>query len=210
MNYRSVKPGTMLAPVPAVLVSCADEHLVPNALAVAWTGIVCSKPPMLSISLKKERFSYQLIRASGVFTVNLVSEALLPALDTCGVLSGRDKNKFEACGLAPLPVPGFEKAPAVDGTPLYLNCRVTSVQALGSHDLFLAAIENIGIRDDLLDADGRVMLEKAGLVTYCHGVYYGLSAARRRGKDDVCCDRGKAEERIASDCRARGGICSPL
>ncbi len=177
MNYKTIKPGAMLAPVPAVLVSCANDNHKPNAIAVAWTGIVCSKPPMLSISLKKERYSYQIIRSSGFFTVNLVSQDLLPALDTCGVISGRDEDKFKICGLTPLSVPGFDKAPAIEGTPVYLNCRVTSILELGSHDLFLAAIENIGIRDDLLDSNGRVTLEKAGLIAYCHGVYYGLSNA---------------------------------
>ena len=177
MNYRSVSPGALLAPVPAVLVTVTDQAGKPNTLAVAWTGIVCSKPPMLSISLRKERYSYGLIAGRGEFTVSLVSRDLLPALDLCGVKSGRDTDKFSLCGIHPTKTAGAFSAPAIEGTPLYLNCRVASVHELGSHDLFIANIVDIGVREDLIDQNGRIMMEKADLVAYCHGVYYGLSEA---------------------------------
>ena len=177
MNYRFISPGALLAPVPAVLVTVTDQAGKPNTLAVAWTGIVCSKPPMLSISVRKERYSHGLITDRGEFTVSLVSRDLLPALDLCGVKSGRDTDKFTLCGILPTKTAGAFSAPAVEGTPLYLNCRVASVQELGSHDLFIANIVDIGVREDLIDQTGRIMMEKADLIAYCHGIYYGLSEA---------------------------------
>ena len=177
MSYRSVSPGALLAPVPAVLVTVTDQAGKPNTLAVAWTGIVCSKPPMLSISVRKERYSHSLIADRREFTVSLVSKDLLPVLDLCGVRSGRDTDKFALCGIRPTKTAEAFSAPAVEGTPLYLNCRVASVQELGSHDLFIASIVDIGVREDLIDRAGRIMMEKADLIAYCHGVYYGLSEA---------------------------------
>ena len=174
--YREIGACPLLAPVPAVLVTCAAGERV-NALAVAWTGIVCSKPPMLSISVRKERYSYDLITRRREFTVSLVSRDLLPALDMSGVKSGRDTDKFTLCSLNPTQTNEAFSTPAIDGTPLYLNCRVASIQPLGSHDLFLANITGIGVREDLIDFKGRIMMEKAGLTAYCHGVYYGLSDA---------------------------------
>lgn len=186
--YRELPPTTMLAPVPAVLVSCRSGESRPNALAVAWAGTVCSHPPMVSVSIRPDRFSHGLIRESGEFTVNLTDAAHARALDYCGVRSGRDGDKLAACGLRAEPMPGLGQAPALAGLPVQLGCRVRQVIPLGSHDLFLAEIVSVRVREDLFDADGSMHLERAGLVSYSHGVYqrageplgfFGWSVARR-------------------------------
>ncbi len=175
-EFTSLRPGTLLAPVPAVMVSCARAGERPNIITVAWAGTVCSEPPMCSISVRKERFSHAVIRDSGEFIINLVGQAQARAADFCGVKSGRDVDKFSACGLTPQPVSGFQ-APAIAECPLYLGCRVVSCQELGSHDLFLARIETVGVRNELMDAAGKIDFNQAKLVAYNHGVYYTLGPA---------------------------------
>ena len=186
-DYRELQPTTLLAPVPAVLVSCRAGDSRPNALAVAWAGTVCSHPPMVSVSLKAVRFSHQLIRESGEFVVNLVDERHARALDYCGVRSGRDEDKLAACGLRAEPMQGLDQAPALAGLPVHLACRVRQIVPLGSHDLFLAEVVGVRVREDLFDGDGSMHLERAGLVSYAHGVYqrsgealgfFGWSVAR--------------------------------
>ena len=175
-DFVSVKPGALLAPVPAVMVSCALPGQKPNIVTIAWAGTVCSDPPMCSISVRKERFSHSIIRDSGEFIINLVGQDQLRAADFCGVKSGREVDKFAACGLTPAPVEGFA-APAIGECPLYLACKVTSIQELGSHDLFLGQIQRIGIKPELMDGAGRIDYGKARLIAYNHGVYYALGQA---------------------------------
>ena len=175
--YLSLPGTTMLAPLPAALVSCGAENSAPNALAVAWTGVVCSHPPMVSISLKPERYSHGLIRSSGEFVVNLVDPAHARALDYCGVRSGRDEDKLAACGLTPLPVEGLRYAPMIEGMPVCLACRVIQRLSLGSHDMFIGQVESVHVRGDLADEDGSLHLERAGLVCYTHGVYQQAAEA---------------------------------
>ncbi len=172
-DFVSLTPGTLLAPVPAVMVSCALPGEKPNIITLAWVGTVCSEPPMCSISVRKERYSHRIIQESGEFVINLAGQSQLRAMDFCGVKSGRDIDKFAACDLTPCPVPGFT-APAVQECPIYLACRVTSVQELGSHDLFLGRIEHMGVKSDLMDETGRIHYSRAGLVAYNHGNYYEL------------------------------------
>ena len=174
--FVSLTPGTLLAPVPAVMVSCALPGQKPNIVTIAWAGTINSDPPMCSVSVRKERFSHDIIRDSGEFVINLVGEDQLRATDFCGVKSGRDIDKFFACNLTPVPVDGFS-APAIGECPLYLACRVTSVQELGSHDLFLGVIERVGIKPDMMDAQGRIDFGKMKLIAYNHGVYYALGGA---------------------------------
>jgi len=171
--FVDLKPGTLLAPVPAVMVSCALPGIRPNIITLAWVGTVNSEPPMCAISVRKERCSHDIIRDSGEFVINLVGEDQLRATDYCGVKSGRDVDKFAACGLTPVAIEGFT-APAVGECPLYLACRVQSVQELGSHDLFLGTIEKVGVRQDMLDDTGRIDFGKMRLTAYNHGVYYAL------------------------------------
>ncbi len=174
--FVSLAPGTLLAPVPAVMVSCALPGEKPNIVTIAWTGTVNSDPPMCSVSVRKERFSHHIIRDSGEFVINLCGRDQLKSLDFCGVKSGREVDKFACCGLTPVPVPGFA-APAVGECPLYLACRVVSVQALGSHDLFLGKVEQVGVQPALIDESGRIDYAKAHLVAYNHGNYYALGEA---------------------------------
>ena len=185
-RYRDLSPTTLLSPVPVVLVSCGTAEK-PNALAVAWAGTVCSHPPMVSVSIRPSRYSYGLIRESGEFVVNLPSAAFAKAVDYCGVRSGRDRDKLAACGLRVRPMPGLNAAPAVEGMPAQLGCRVRQVIPLGSHELFLAEIVSVRVREDLFAGDGSLCLDRADLLCYSHGVYqragdalgfFGWSVAR--------------------------------
>lgn len=164
------KPGTMLYPLPAVIVSCGDEN-ASNLITVAWTGTVCTSPAMLYISVRPERYSYDIIRRAGEFTVNLTTAAMARATDLCGVRSGRDTDKWAASGLHP--VPGVAVAcPSVLESPVSLECKVSQILELGSHHMFLAEVINVRADDAYLDADGRFDLAKAGLLNYSHGHYY--------------------------------------
>ena len=128
-KFRTIGPTTYLCPIPAVMLGCADpEGGAPNLITVAWTGVVCSKPPMLSVSIRKSRLSHDMIARTGEFTLNLTSRALCRAMDFCGVKSGREVDKFAHLGLMPLPAPGLKAAPAVAEAPAFLSCRVRSVQ----------------------------------------------------------------------------------
>lgn len=172
MEKINCKAGTLLAPVPAVLVSCGSLEK-PNALTIAWTGIVNSQPPMTYISVRKSRFSHALIKESGEFVINLVNAELLRAADFCGVRSGRDVDKFALCALK---AAASEKvsAPSIESAPVSLECRVTEVLELGSHDMFLAEIVNVRVDASLVEESGRIAYEKAGLVAYSHGEYFAL------------------------------------
>ena len=175
-EYVSMNPSTMLNPTPVVLVSCAqkDNPEIRDLVTVAWAGTVNSDPPMVSVSLRKERYSHGLISGSGEFVVNLVDEALAKATDFCGVRSGRDLDKAKELGLTLLKADGMETAPRVDGAPVSLSCKVKQVLELGSHDMFLGEITAVSVRKDLLDENGALHLEKAGLVAYSHGLYHKL------------------------------------
>ena len=174
--FRAIGPTTLLAPVPAVMLSCRGTEPGfdrDNLITVAWTGIVNSDPPMLSVSIRPSRHSYAQIVQSGVFCLNLVSRDMCKAADYCGVKSGRDVDKFRETGLHARAVEGFD-APAIEEAPAFLCCRVQQRIPLGSHELFLCAIEQVYARDDLFDADGSLHLERADLVAYAHGEYHPL------------------------------------
>ena len=175
-EYVSMNPSTMLNPMPVVLVSCGEKGNPANRdlVTLAWAGTVNSEPPMVSVSVRKERYSHGLISGSGEFVVNLVDEALAKATDFCGVRSGRDLDKASALGLKLIPAEGMETAPRVDGAPVSLSCKVRQVLELGSHDMFLGEITAVSVRKDLLDESGALHLEKAGLVAYSHGLYHRL------------------------------------
>ena len=175
-EYVSMNPSTMLNPTPVVLVSCAqkDHPEIRDLVTVAWAGTVNSEPPMVSVSLRKERYSHGLISSSGEFVVNLVDEDLAKATDFCGVKSGRDTDKAKETGLQLVPAEGMDVAPRVDGAPVSLSCKVKQVLELGSHDMFLAEVTGVSVRKDLLDEKGALHLEKAGLVAYSHGLYHKL------------------------------------
>lgn len=175
-RFTAIGPTPYLSPVPVVLVGCADpaQGQGPNLITVAWAGICCSKPPMLSISLRKERHSHGLIRRTGEFTVNLVSEALLHATDFCGVKSGRDMDKFQTLGLTPVPAPPLAAAPALGESPAFLCCQVKEVRPLGSHDLFVAQILQVCVQETYFTASGAIDETAMKLVGYVHGKYRAL------------------------------------
>ena len=171
---KELKPGNMLYPLPAVLVSCGDGKGTKNLLTVAWAGTVCSEPPMVSVSIRKDRFSHHLIEESGEFVINLVSAGLTRAADYCGVRSGRDGDKWKASGITPAAVPGLDKAPAVAESPVWIACRVAQILELGSHDMFLAKVVGVFADEALFEENGRLDLAKADLMAYSHGEYFRL------------------------------------
>ena len=175
-DYVQIAPSTLLCPAPVVLVSCADSEKPDrrNLVTVAWAGTVNSEPPMVSISLRKERYSYDLILRSGEFVINLADEAMGKTVDFCGVRSGRDLDKAQAAGLKYIPADKMSFAPAVDGAPASLSCRVRQVIPLGSHDLFLGEVVSVQVRADLVDEKGAIHLERARLIAYSHGLYQRL------------------------------------
>lgn len=175
-EYVSLNPSTMLNPSPVVLVSCAEKGKTGkrDLVTVAWAGTVNSEPPMVSVSLRKERYSHGLISASGEFVVNLVDEGLARATDFCGVRSGRDIDKAAELGLTLVEAEGLEAAPRVDSAPVSLACRVRQVLELGSHDMFIGEVVAVQVRKDLMDEKGALHLEKAGLIAYSHGLYHQL------------------------------------
>lgn len=175
-DFRAIGATTFLAPIPAVLLSCRGTQpgfTRDNLITVAWAGVVNSDPPMLSVSIRPERHSHAQISQSGAFCLNLVDQALCKAADFCGVKSGRDIDKFAACGLHAREVGGFP-APALSEAPAFLCCRVDRVIPLGSHDMFLCRVEEVYVKDALFDPDGSLRMARAGLVTYAHGEYFPL------------------------------------
>lgn len=173
MGKQYFKPGNMLYPVPVVMVSCKREGERPNIITVAWAGTVCTKPAMLSISVRPERYSYGIIEESGEFVVNLVTKELVYAADYCGVKSGREIDKFKAAGLTQLPSVQIA-APGIMESPVNLECVVKEKKELGSHHLFLAEVVNVAVDDAYLDKEGRFRLNAAGLAAYSHGEYRAL------------------------------------
>lgn len=171
MAKQHWKPGNMLYPVPAVMVSCQRQGEQPNIITVAWAGTVCSDPAMVSVSIQKKRYSYGIIRDSGEFVVNLTTKKLAKATDYCGVRSGRDVDKFAETGLTPCPSQAVG-CPGIAQSPVNIECRVTEVKNLGSHDLFLAQVVGVSVDETLLDTSGRLRLSRSGLMVYSHGNYF--------------------------------------
>lgn len=171
MAKQHWKPGNMLYPVPAVMVSCQRQGEKTNIITVAWAGTVCSDPAMVSVSIQKKRYSYGIIRDSGEFVVNLTTKKLAKATDYCGVRSGRDVDKFAETGLTPCPSQAVG-CPGIAQSPVNIECRVTEVKNLGSHDLFLAQVVGVSVDETLLDASGRLRLSRSGLMVYSHGNYF--------------------------------------
>lgn len=173
MKKESWKPGNMLYPVPAVLVSCRDKKGNDNVLTVAWAGTICSDPAMLSISVRRERHSYPMLKESGEFVVNLVTSDLVWATDYCGVKSGKDEDKFQNAKLTKGEAE-LVNAPIIMESPVNIECKVKQVIELGSHDMFLAEVVNVQVSDTYMDGKGTFHLEDADLVAYSHGRYYAL------------------------------------
>ncbi len=173
MAKQSWKPGNMLYPLPAVMVSCGREGEKPNIITVAWAGTICSAPAMLSISVRKERYSHGIIKETGEFVVNLTTKDLVFATDYCGVKSGRDTDKFKAMNLTPEKSENV-KAPSIKESPVNLECKVVEVKELGSHDMFIAEVVGVRVDEAYMDEKGKFHLNATDLVTYSHGEYFLL------------------------------------
>ena len=174
MSKTAFKPGTMIYPLPAVMVSCGDDPDNYNIITVAWTGTICSDPPMCYISVRPVRHSHALIERTGEFVINLTTEELARATDWCGVKSGRDHNKFREMGLHAEQAQ-IVKAPLIKESPLNIECKVCEVKRLGTHDMFIANVVAIDAEETLIDkSTGQFQLNHAGPLAYSHGKYYGL------------------------------------
>lgn len=167
------KGGTLLAPVPAVMVSCGSLEK-PNVLTIAWSGIINSNPPKTYISVRPERYSYNIIKETGKFVINLTTASLVRSADFCGVRSGRDVDKFKECGLTASPALELEDTPMIEESPISLECRVTDIIPLGTHDMFLADIVSVDVSPEIVNESGALRIEKADLAAYAHGQYFAL------------------------------------
>ena len=190
MSKISWKGSTLLSPVPAALVTCGTLEK-PNALTIAWTGIVNSNPPMTYISVRPERYSHDIIKESGEFVINLTTAQMIRSVDFCGVRSGRDMDKLTHCGLT-VEAAQEVAAPILTQSPVSLECKVKQVIPLGSHDMFLAEIVAVDVDGSAVDEAGKLRLEKCGLAAYSHGEYFalgkkigsfGFSVKKKRPKD---------------------------
>ncbi len=174
MAKKSFKPGTMLYPLPAVMVSCGDNPENYNIITVAWTGILSSDPPLCYISVRKQRHSHAIILKNKEFVINLTTEELAKATDWCGVMSGKDHNKFKEMHLTPEKAQ-IVNAPLIAESPLNIECKVLEIKELGSHDMFLSEIVAVNGDEKYFDpSTGLFQLNQANLITYSHGKYYSL------------------------------------
>ena len=174
IRKRTLRGGNMLNPTPVVMVSCGSTLDEYNIITMAWTGTVSSDPPMCSISIRPERHSYGIIKQSGEFVINLVDKKLTPYADWCGVRSGKKYNKFVETGLTPVKASKVN-APMIEEAPVNLECKVTQIIPLGSHDMFLAEVVAVHVNEKLFSPKtDAIDLKRADLVTYSHGHYYTL------------------------------------
>ena len=163
----------MIYPLPAAMVSCGRAGEEPNILTIGWTGTVCTNPPMLYISVRPERYSYDIIRETGEFVINLTTKKLVRATDYCGVRSGREVHKFKEMKLTPVAADTVA-APLIKESPVNIECHVKSIQELGSHHMFLAEVTAVHIDDTYMDKTGKFHLNETGLMAYSHGAYVEL------------------------------------
>jgi len=167
------KAGNMLYPLPAVLVSCGDTEESYNLITIAWAGTVCTNPPMVSVSIKPSRHSYELIKRTKEFVINLTTESMTKAVDYCGVKSGKDVNKFAITHLTPQ-MGTCVKAPLVSESPVNIECKVVEIKPLGSHDLFIAEVVAVHVDESLIDKNNKFHLNQSKPICYSHGSYFGL------------------------------------
>lgn len=173
MQKELWKPGNMLYPLPAVMVSCGRLGETPNIITVAWTGTVCTNPPMVYISVKPERYSYEIIRETGEFVLNLSTRSLAKAADYCGVKSGREVNKFKEMKLTPIQGTHVN-APLIGESPVSIECKLTQRIELGSHHMFLGEVLGVHVNPEFLNNKGKFELSKADPIVYSHGEYFCL------------------------------------
>jgi len=174
MGKELWKPGNMVYPLPAVMVSCADKEGHDNIITIAWTGTICTNPAMLYISVRPTRYSYHLIRESGEFVVNLTTKDLVKATDWCGVRSGRDVDKWSEMHLTRGNAQTLIYAPIIEESPVNIECQVVKVEELGSHHMFFAKVTGVQVDDRFMQDNGKFALNKTGLLAYSHGEYFDL------------------------------------
>lgn len=173
MEKQTWKPGNMVYPLPVVMVSCAEEGKQSNIITVAWTGTVCTNPPMVYISVRPERYSYDMIKNTGEFVINLTTKDLAYATDYCGVRSGKDVDKFKEMNLTA--IPGKEvSAPLIKESPVNIECKVDQIIKLGSHDMFIAKVVAVNVDEKYMNEKGKFQLAEANPIVYSHGEYYDL------------------------------------
>ncbi|MBQ8275936.1 MAG: flavin reductase family protein [Clostridia bacterium] len=208
MSKVAWKGGALLGPLPPVMVSCGNGE-TDNIITVAWTGITCTHPPKTYISIRPSRHSYPIIRETGEFVINLAPASLVRSVDYCGIFTGAKVDKFEKCGLTRAPAQAV-KCPLIAEAPLSLECRVTDVIPLGSHDMFLADIVAVDVEESLLDERGALCLSRAELVAFAHGEYFalgdklgkfGFSAAKKKPHPP----RGKGGRPVPQKRKDHGG-----
>lgn len=173
MAKISFKPGNMLYPLPVVMVSVADSQGNSNIITVAWAGTICTNPPMVSISVRPERFSHHMLMETGEFVINLTTKELVYATDYCGVKSGRDIDKWKEMNLTPV-MGNVVKVPCIAESPVNIECKVVKVEKLGSHDMFTAEVVSVQVDDAYMDENKSFHLSKANPIVYSHGEYYLL------------------------------------
>lgn len=176
MGRQYWRPSNMLYPLPVVMVSCADEEGRANVMTAAWAGTICSDPVMVSVSIRKQRYSHAIIERTGEFVINLTTRKLAKVTDFVGVRSGRDMDKFALEGDLKITKQPSKtiKAPGIQESPVCLECKVKEILRLGTHDMFIAEVLATNIDEQYLDENGKFNLSKADLITYSHGEYYSL------------------------------------
>lgn len=174
MAKQTWKPGNMVYPLPAVMVSVGNQEGETNIITIAWTGTICTNPAMLYISVRPERYSYQMIKETGEFVVNLTTEDLAKATDYCGVRSGKDVDKWQQTGLTRGTSNELKYAPIIQECPVNIECRVEEVKELGSHHMFIAKVVSVQVDEESLDETGKFCLNETGLMAYSHGEYLTL------------------------------------
>ncbi len=167
------KPGNMLYPLPAVMVSCQRPGEKANIITIGWAGTICSDPPMLYISIRPDRYSHDIIEETGEFVVNLVNKELTWATDYCGVKSGRDVDKFKEMNLTAI-ASKTVSAPSIKESPVSIECKVVDIKRLGSHDMYIANVTAVSVENEYMNADGKFELNELGLMAYSHGEYFEL------------------------------------
>lgn len=197
------KPGTMLNPVPAVMVSCGDGE-ISNIITIAWTGIINSDPPITYVSVRKSRFSHDLIEKTGEFVINLTTEKLAFAADFCGVRSGRDTDKFKEQKLT-ASESRVVGCPSIEESPVNIECKVIEKKEYPTHDMFIAEIVSVSVDSDLMDDNGRLCLDEAGLVAYNHGHYFALQR-REIGRFGYSVMKPRTRKRLAAEKKKRDSI----
>lgn len=177
MAKEEWKPGNMIYPMPAVMVSVGDE-VDSNIITIAWTGTICTNPPMAYISVRKSRHSYKYLMDTKEFVINLTTESLVKETDYCGVKSGRDVDKWEDMKLTRGKAKKLKYAPIIEECPVNIECEVVEVKELGSHDMFLAKVVGVQVSDEHMNENGKFMLNATGLLAYSHGEYMGLGESK--------------------------------